>query len=157
MGIRLRINGVVKEVSVAPEATLLDVIRDALRLTGTKQGCDTGDCGACTVLLGGEPVLACLRLAVQCDGAEVRTVEGLADGPRLHPVQAAFVERGAAQCGFCTPGMLMSAVHVVENLGAGEIPGREEVAAALSGNLCRCTGYVKILDAVIDAAGRHEP
>jgi aerobic carbon-monoxide dehydrogenase small subunit len=155
--IRVRVNGVQRDVAASPASTLLDVLRDALRLTGTKQGCDTGDCGACTVLVDGVPVLACLRLALQCDGAEVRTVEGLADGITLHPLQQAFVDRGAAQCGFCTPGMLMSAAHFIENLSAGEVPDRESVAAALSGNLCRCTGYVKILDAVIDVARRRRP
>ncbi len=150
--ISLTVNGEPVTVLATPSETLLEVLRYRLGLTGSKQGCDKGDCGACTVLVDGRPVLGCLTLATLCDGAEVRTVEGLSTAAGLHRVQAAFVRHGAAQCGFCTPGMLMSAVRFLETREQARAPTREEVAAALSGNLCRCTGYAKILDAVIDAA-----
>ena len=140
-------------VAAGPTTTLLEALRYLLGLTGTRQGCDKGDCGACTVLVEGRPVLGCLTLAQLCENTHVRTVEGLANEGGLHPLQAAFVAEGAAQCGFCTPGMLMSAVAWLEARGDGPPPERGEVAEALAGNLCRCTGYVKILDAVIAAAG----
>ncbi len=146
---RLRVNGDARECAVAPHTTLLEALRYGLALTGSKQGCDKGDCGACTVLLDGEPVLACITLALACEGRELRTVEGLADGATPHPLQDAFDRTGGAQCGFCTPGMLMSA-HAL--LGRNAAPSRDEIAHALSGNLCRCTGYTKILDAVELAA-----
>ena len=146
---RLRVNGDARECVVTPYTTLLEALRYGLGLTGSKQGCDKGDCGACTVLMDGEPVLACSTLAVACEGREVRTVEGLAEGPRPHPLQDAFDVTGGAQCGFCTPGMLMSAYAL---LARDADPSRDEIAHALSGNLCRCTGYTKILDAVELAA-----
>lgn len=147
--IALVVNGDAVRVAVPASRTLLELLRYDLRLTGTKQGCDKGDCGACTVLLDGRAVLACLTLAVDVDGANVHTVESLADGPRLHPLQDAFVRHGAVQCGFCTPGMLLSAQAL---LAKNDRPTRDEIKHALSGNLCRCTGYAKIIDAVEDAA-----
>jgi 2-isopropylmalate synthase len=146
---RLRVNGDARECALTPHTTLLEALRYGLALTGSKQGCDKGDCGACTVLVDGEPVLACITLALACEGREVRTVEGLAEGPRPHPLQDAFDVTGGAQCGFCTPGMLMSAYAL---LARNASPSRDEIAHALSGNLCRCTGYTKILDAVELAA-----
>ena len=146
---RLRVNGDACECAVTPHTTLLEALRYGLALTGSKQGCDKGDCGACTVLLDGEPILACITLALACEGHEVRTVEGLAEGPTPHPLQDAFDITGGAQCGFCTPGMLMSAYAL---LARNPSPTRDEIAHALSGNLCRCTGYTKILDAVEMAA-----
>jgi carbon-monoxide dehydrogenase small subunit len=147
--VSLVVNGDEVRVAVAPERTLLELLRYDLRLTGTKQGCDEGDCGACTVLLDDRPVLSCLTLAVETDGARVDTVESLSRGGQLHPLQAAFVRHGAAQCGFCTPGILASARAL---LARDPAPTRETIAGALSGNLCRCTGYTKILDAIEDAA-----
>ena len=147
--ISLTVNGDTVRLAVPPERTLVEVLREDLRLTGTKQGCDQGDCGACTVLLDGRPVLACITLAADLDGARVQTVEGLARRSRLHPLQEAFVRHGAAQCGFCTPGILASAVAL---LTAEPTPSRERIKEAIAGNLCRCTGYTKILDAIEDAA-----
>ena len=147
--ITLDVNHDAVRAAVPACRTLLEFLRYDMRLTGTKQGCDKGDCGACTVLLDGRAVLACLTLAVNADGARVETVESLADGTRLHPLQDAFVRHGAVQCGFCTPGMLLSArALLTRNLR----PTRAEIKLALSGNLCRCTGYTKIVDAVEDAA-----
>jgi aerobic-type carbon monoxide dehydrogenase small subunit (CoxS/CutS family) len=148
--VRFVVNGDPVEVAVEPGTTLLECLREDLRLTGSKQGCDKGDCGACTVLLDGRAVLACLVLARAVAGRQVTTVEGLAVAGRLHPLQEAFDTQGAAQCGFCTPGMLMSAYALIEE---NDQPTRQEVRQALSGNLCRCTGYTKILDAVEKAAG----
>ncbi len=148
-GISLTVNGDRMRLAVPGERTLLELLRYELGLTGTKQGCDKGDCGACTVLVDGTPVLSCLTLAADAEGTRVETVESLARGTDLHPLQRAFVDHGAAQCGFCTPGILMSAKALLD---AGAVPSRDEVKAALSGNLCRCTGYTKILDAVEDAA-----
>lgn len=147
--ITLIVNGDTRRLAVAPQRTLVEVLRYDLGLTGTKQGCDEGDCGACTVRLDGRPVLSCITLAVEADGCRVDTVEGIAEGPRLHPLQEAFVRHGAAQCGFCTPGMLVSARALLERDPA---PTRDAIKAALAGNLCRCTGYTKIVDAVEDAA-----
>jgi aerobic-type carbon monoxide dehydrogenase small subunit (CoxS/CutS family) len=148
--VRLHVNGDVRVAAVPSHHTLLETLRYALGLTGSKQGCDKGDCGACTVLLDGEPVLACITPVWEAEGGEVTTVEGLAAPDAPHPLQDAFDRFGAAQCGFCTPGILCSAAALLQrNPGAG----REEVREALSGNLCRCTGYTKILDAVL-AAGR---
>jgi carbon-monoxide dehydrogenase small subunit len=151
MNIRFAVNG--REVSVETDAEtrLLDVLREDLHLTGTKEGCGEGECGACTVLLDGLPVNSCLIPAPQVEGREVLTIEGLADGHRLHPVQAAFVEQGAVQCGFCTPGFVLSAYALLRSNSA---PTDEEILTALEGNLCRCTGYGKIVSAVRSAAER---
>jgi len=125
------------------------VLRDQLRLTGTKVGCNMGDCGACAVIMDGKPVNACLVLAVQANGREILTVEGLADERDLHPLQRAFLEKGAVQCGFCTPGMLLSAKGLLDQ---NPTPSEEEIKMAISGNLCRCTGYVKIIEAIKSAS-----
>ena len=150
--IQLKINGQTFEVDVEPTARLLDVLRD-LGFVGVKEGCGTGECGACTVLLNGKSVLSCLLFAVQADGKEIITVEGLAQGNKLHPVQEAFIEHGAVQCGYCIPGFIMSSVYLLSN---NPKPTREEIREELSGNLCRCTGYVKIIDAVEAAAKKLE-
>jgi aerobic-type carbon monoxide dehydrogenase small subunit (CoxS/CutS family) len=144
------VNGDCVRTAVPAERTLLEFLRYDLGLTGSKQGCDKGDCGACTVLVDGKPVLSCITLATEAKGSRVETVESLAVGTELHPLQDAFVRYGAAQCGFCTPGMLMSAKAFVDGYGEARSP-REAIRHALSGNLCRCTGYTKILDAVEDA------
>ena len=149
--VSLCINGEWREVAVRPRITLVEAIRDSIGLTGTKASCETGTCGACTVLLDGRPVLACITLAVECDGMEVRTVEGLAEGEKLSPLQEAFLDRGAVQCGFCTSGMLMSASALLER---DPKPDREAINKALEGNLCRCTGYNGIVDAVLQASGQ---
>lgn len=146
---RMRVNGQAVTFAAHPGLTLLEALRRELALTGSKQGCDKGDCGACTVLLDGEPVLACLTLALACEGREVVTVEGLAEGGRPSPLQDAFDRLGAAQCGFCTPGMLVSATAL---LARNSAPTESDVREALSGNLCRCTGYGKIVAAVLEAA-----
>ena len=148
LGYRLCINGQEHDVSAPAHLTLLDVLRDVLRLTGTKECCAEGECGACTVHVDGMAVCACLVMAVEMPGHEITTIEGLASGGRLDPVQTAFVESGAVQCGFCIPGMIMSA-HAL--LAANPRPTREEVQDALSGNLCRCGGYSRIVDAVLRA------
>jgi carbon-monoxide dehydrogenase small subunit len=147
----LQINGEHRDVHVAVHKTLLEVLREDLDLTGTKHGCELGECGTCTVLVDGEPVLSCLALPIECQGRDVQTVEGLAEGGRLHPLQQAFAELGAAQCGYCTPGILLTAKALLADRPA---PTRDEIRVALSGNLCRCTGYTKILDAVELAALR---
>lgn len=144
----LTINGLVEQVSVPAHLTLLQLLRETLALTGTKNGCGAGECGACLVLLNGEPVNSCLVLAVECDGAEVVTVEGLTHDSRLDPLQQAFVEAGAVQCGFCIPGMLISARALLDRDPA---PTEADIRAALSGNLCRCTGYVRIVNAIAAA------
>ena len=149
MRLDLTVNGDPYRRETAPDATLLSFLRDDLGLTGTKWGCKTGDCGACTVLVGGEPVVSCLQLAQQVRGSEVTTVEGLERGGDLGDVQAAFVTKGAAQCGFCTPGMIVAAEALLRRNPA---PSEPEVRDALAGNLCRCTGYNKIVDAVLEAA-----
>ena len=143
------VNGDRVEVAVEPRVTLLECLRYELGLTGSKQGCDKGDCGACTVLINGSPALSCITLAQSAEGTEVTTVEGLARGGRLHPLQDSFDINGAAQCGFCTPGILMSAAALLEKESD---PSLEEIQLALSGNLCRCTGYTKIFKAVQEAA-----
>ncbi|MBX6364469.1 MAG: (2Fe-2S)-binding protein [Gemmatimonadetes bacterium] len=145
----LIVNGDRRDVGIPEHYTLLEALRYGLGLTGSKQGCDKGDCGACTVLLDGEPVLSCLTPAWEAEGRAVTTVEGLAEPGRLNPLQEAFQVTGGAQCGFCTPGILMSAWALLQRNPA---PTREEIRAALAGNLCRCTGYTKILDAVELAA-----
>lgn len=150
---RLRVNGDLRECAVTPSTTLLEALRYGLGLTGSKQGCDKGDCGACTVVVDGEPVLACISLALAYhDGPAITTIEGVAGPGGPHPLQDAFDLTGAAQCGFCTPGILMSAWALLER---DPSPTREEIARALSGNLCRCTGYTKILEAVELAAARR--
>ena len=136
---------------VPPDRTLLDLLREDLACTGTKEGCGEGDCGACTVLLDGEPVNACLVLAAEADGREVTTIEGLAGGSLLHPVQQAFVDAGAVQCGFCTPGMVLVAAALVARNAS---PTESDVRRAISGNFCRCTGYQKIVEAVLTASAR---
>jgi carbon-monoxide dehydrogenase small subunit len=146
---RLHVNGDLRDCALEPATTLLEALRYRLGLTGSKQGCDKGDCGACTVLLDGEPVLACLTLALACEGREITTVEGLASPGAPSALQDAFDRTGGAQCGFCTPGMLMSATALLRRNPA---PTRDEITQALSGNLCRCTGYTKILEAVELAA-----
>jgi len=151
--LEFQLNGEAVVVAAPAHWSLLEVLRYLLRLTGTKQGCDKGDCGACTVLLDGQPINSCLLLALDVAGRAVQTVEGLGVGGRPHPLQHSFDKAGAAQCGFCTPGMLMSAEALLEGKrarGESELT-RDEIAAALSGNLCRCTGYTKILSAVEDA------
>jgi carbon-monoxide dehydrogenase small subunit len=149
---RLKVNGDMRECAVAPHTTLLEALRYELGLTGSKQGCDKGDCGACTVVVAGEPVLACISLALAYhDGPEITTIEGVARGAQPHPLQDEFDLNGAAQCGFCTPGILMSAWALLRR---NPSPSREEIAQALSGNLCRCTGYTKIFAAVEKAASR---
>ena len=148
--IALTVNGEPRDVLFDGYKTLLEVLREDLGLTGTKHGCELGECGACAVLLDGRPVLSCLQLAVECGGARVTTVEGLAAGPALSALQAAFADRGAAQCGYCTPGILVTAQALLER---NPRPSREEIAEALAGNLCRCTGYLQIFEAVEAAAG----
>jgi aerobic carbon-monoxide dehydrogenase small subunit len=143
------INGDAAEFLCDPEETLLDVLRDRLGLTGAKEGCGTGDCGACTVFLNGKPVNSCLVLSGELDGTDIVTIEGLKIGPELHPVQKAFLEDGGAQCGYCTPGMLMMSKALLDE---NPNPSEEDIRFALSGNLCRCTGYAKIVQAVQDAA-----
>jgi carbon-monoxide dehydrogenase small subunit len=143
---RLRVNGDARECAIAPHTTLLEALRYGLGLTGSKQGCDKGDCGACTVVVNGEAILACISFALAFhDGPEITTIEGLARSGKLHPLQDAFDVCGGAQCGFCTPGVLMSAYALLERKPD---PSRAEIAHALSGNLCRCTGYTKIFEAV---------
>jgi len=139
------------EVAVAPNRTLTQLLRDDLNLLGTKEGCGVGDCGACTVIMDGKPVNSCLVLAVQADGSRITTIEGVATSDGLHPVQQTFVEMGAIQCGFCTPGMVLSATSLLEK---NPQPTEHEVRQALSGNLCRCTGYQKIVEAVQEASRR---
>ncbi len=147
----LTVNGEDREVVVAVHKTLLEVLREDLNLTGTKHGCELGECGTCTVLIDGEPALSCLVLPIECQGRAIKTVEGMAEGTQLHPLQQAFAELGAAQCGYCTPGILLTAEALLEE---NPTPTRDEVRTALAGNLCRCTGYIKILDAVELAALR---
>jgi carbon-monoxide dehydrogenase small subunit len=159
--VRLRVNGEPADVSFAPHKTLLEVLREDLGLTGTKHGCELGECGACAVLVDGKPVLSCLMLALEAEGARVTTVEGMAAGPELHPLQAAFADYGAAQCGYCTPAMLLTAKALLD---ANPTPTLDEIRESLSGVLCRCTGYVSIFNAVgsvcglgPECAGHFEP
>ena len=149
--IQLTVNGEAHDVLVAVHKTLLEVLREDLGLTGTKHGCELGECGTCTVLVDGEPVLSCLALPVELQGRAITTVEGMAERGRLHPLQQAFAELGAAQCGYCTPGILLTAQALLADTAN---PTRAEIKEALAGNLCRCTGYTKILDAVELAALR---
>jgi carbon-monoxide dehydrogenase small subunit len=150
--ITLKVNDRQWDLAVEPNRTLLDVLRYDLGLTGTKKGCDLGECGSCTVLLNGKPVNSCLVLAIQANGAEILTIEGLKPSQGLHPLQQAFVEKGAIQCGFCTPGMILSATSLLKR---SSNPSEEEIRSALSGNLCRCTGYQKIVEAV-QSVGRGD-
>jgi carbon-monoxide dehydrogenase small subunit len=147
--IQLRINGRLVSASAPPHMTLLELLRERLDLIGAKPGCQKGDCGSCVVLLDGKAVNSCLVLAVQADGGEVRTVEGLAEGENLHPLQEAFMDEWAAQCGYCTPGVLMSAVALLES---NTNPSEDEIREAISGNLCRCTGYEAIVRAIQTAS-----
>lgn len=148
--IALRVNGQVYEVYVPVHKTLLEVLREDLNLTGTKHGCELGECGTCTVLLDGEAILSCLALPVELQGREITTIEGVAHDAELHPLQKAFAELGAAQCGYCTPGILLAAKSLLDR---NPNPERQEIREALSGNLCRCTGYTKIIDGVEKAIG----
>ena len=147
----MTVNGEAAEVSFAPYKTLLEVLREDLGLTGTKHGCELGECGACAVLVDGEPRLSCLTLALECAGRSIETIEGLARGPKLHPLQEAFADFGGSQCGYCTPGVIMTAKALLER---NPHPSREQIREATAGNLCRCTGYNQITEAVEDAAKR---
>ena len=149
--ISVTVNGAVREAEVESRLLLVHLIREVLKLTGTHVGCDTSHCGACTVMLDGEPVKSCTVLAVQADGAKVQTVEGLEQGGKLHPIQEAFTEKHALQCGYCTPGMLMSCSALLER---NRKPSEREIREAIAGNLCRCTGYLNIVKAVQHAAER---
>ena len=150
--IQLSINRRIYEVTVEPHWTLLDMLRNELGLLGTKRGCDKGDCGTCTVLVNDKPVNACLYLAIRADSKEILTIEGLKTDEGLHPLQKAFIEKGAVQCGFCTPGMLLAAVSL---LSKNPSPTADDVKCAISGNLCRCTGYQHIVDAILFAAEKR--
>jgi xanthine dehydrogenase YagT iron-sulfur-binding subunit len=150
--VRLVVNGVARELALDPRQSLLDVLRETLDLTGTKKGCNTGACGACTVLVGGRRIVSCLTLAAMHDGAEITTIEGLARGDTLHPVQAAFVEHEGLQCGYCTPGQIMSGVACIRE---GHARSPEEIRFWMSGNICRCGAYPGIVAAIADAAGRR--
>lgn len=152
--LRLRVNGEIKEVATETSKTLLEVLREDLGLTGTKHGCELGECGTCTVLMDNEPVLSCLVLGVESEDADIVTVEGLAQNGQPHPLQQAFADLGATQCGYCIPGMLLTAKALLDKQPH---PAREQIREALSGNLCRCTGYSKIIDAVELAARSEAP
>ena len=149
--ISFALNGEAAEVAFAPHKTLLEVLREDLGLTGTKHGCELGECGTCTVLVDGRSILSCLFLGLDAEGREVTTIEGMADGAELHPLQVTFADTGAAQCGYCSPGFLLAAKELVDKKPK---PTRDEIKEALSGNLCRCTGYIKIYEAVELAAAR---
>lgn len=149
--IRFTLNGEQSEVAFAPHKTLLEVLREDLGLTGTKHGCELGECGTCTVLIDGQPILSCLFLGLDAEDREVTTIEGMAEGGKLHPLQDTFADLGAAQCGYCTPGFLLVAKELLEK---NPSPSRNEIQEALAGNLCRCTGYIKIYEAVELAAAR---
>ena len=152
--LKLTVNGEPRQIFVQPYYSLLDTLRDELGLTGTKKGCDEGDCGACTVILNGKAVTSCMVLALAVHGAEVTTIEGLATQEALHPVQQAFVDHGGLQCGFCTPGLVMSSVALLEE---NPNPTEEEAKFAVGGNLCRCTGYSKVIEAIMAAAKAKSP
>jgi carbon-monoxide dehydrogenase small subunit len=152
--LKLTINGEKKEVASIPSRTLLEVLREDLGLTGTKHGCEVGECGTCAVLVDGAPALSCLLLPAELEGANIETIEGMAEGPQLHPLQATFADLGAAQCGYCTPGILLVAKALLKR---NPNPNRAEIEEALGGNLCRCTGYLKIFEAIELAAKQgHE-
>jgi len=148
--LRLSVNGREYEVAVSPHRTLLKVLREELGLSGSKDGCDLGSCGTCTVIIDGNPVLSCLTLACSCEGKEILTIEGISSGGKLHPLQENFMKYGAVQCGYCTPGMIMSAKALLDE---NPNPSELDVRRAISGNLCRCTGYVKIVEAVLATKG----
>ncbi len=150
LSIKFNVNGEIYDIAVEPHWTLLRVLRNELDLTGAKKGCGTGECGACTVIMNGKVVHSCLVLAAQAEDKKIITIEGISDGSKLHPLQEAFIKHGAIQCGFCTPGMILSAKAFLDEHSG--IPTEKEVREALSGNLCRCTGYVKIIEAVLAAA-----
>ena len=143
--VSLRVNGEDYEVMVEPHKTLLEILRDDLDLTGTKKGCTTGECGACTVIIDGKAILSCMTLGVEVRGKEIITIEGLANGGKIHPLQESFLQKGAIQCGYCTPGMILSAKALLDE---NPQPTEEDVRVAISGNLCRCTGYIKIVEAI---------
>ena len=148
---KLHVNGEEQEILFHPYKTLLEVLREELNLTGTKHGCELGECGACAVLVDGQPLLSCLELALECEGRRIETVEGLQRGDKPHPLQAAFADLGGAQCGYCTPGILMTAKALLEQ---EPNPSRERIREAVSGNLCRCTGYQQIYESIEEAARR---
>lgn len=147
--IELTVNGKTYELTIQPHRTLLEVIRDELKLTGTKEGCGLGECGACTVIMDGRTVNSCLVLAAEADGKQITTIEGLAEGDKLHPIQEAFIEHGGLQCGFCTPGMIISAKALLDE---NPSPDEEELRRGIAGNSCRCTGYIKIIESIKAAA-----
>ena len=147
--LRITVNGQLRQLLVEPYCSLLDTLRDELDLTGTKKGCDEGDCGACTVILNGKAITSCMMLALSVRDGEITTVEGLATRDGLHPVQQAFVDHGGLQCGYCTPGLIMSAVGL---LSENSSPTEEEIKFAIGGNLCRCTGYSKVVEAIVAAS-----
>ena len=149
--IEFTLNGEQTEVAFAPHKTLLEVLREDLALTGTKHGCELGECGVCAVLIDGQPMLSCLLLGLDAEGRQITTIEGMAEGGQLHPLQETFADLGAAQCGYCTPGFLLTAKELLEK---NPRPTRDEIKDALAGNLCRCTGYIKIYEAVELAAAR---
>ncbi len=149
MIIRFILNGEEREIETAPDRRVVDIIREDMALTGTKESCGTGECGSCTILVDGATRLSCLMLAAQLEGRSITTIEGLGSKEALHPIQKAFVEKGAVQCGFCTPGMVLASVNLLRE---HSVPTREQIREGLSGNLCRCTGYQKIVDAVEAAA-----
>ena len=149
LAVHYTINGRRYEAYIEPNRTLLEVVRDELRLTGAKEGCGTGDCGACSMIVDGKLVTSCLMLAPQAEGAEILTIEGLAHDGQLHPVQKAFIEQGAVQCGFCIPGMILAGKVLLDENAR---PSKPEIRAAIAGNLCRCTGYTRIVDAIAAAA-----
>ncbi len=147
--IELKVNGTVHKVEIEEDMRLIDVLRDKLGLMGTKEGCGEGECGACTIIMDGETVASCLVMAFQAEGKEILTIEGLSEGEKIHPIQQAFLDEGAVQCGFCIPGMVLSAKALLDKKSS---PNRSEIREAISGNLCRCTGYNKIVNAVEKAA-----
>ena len=149
--LKLTINGEAYELAVKPNTLLLDLLTGELGLTGAIRGCDSGSCGSCTVILDGKAVKSCSILALQTDGKEITTIEGLADGDKLHPIQQAFIDHGAVQCGYCTPGMIISAKALLDE---NSDPTEDEVRQAMRGNLCRCTGYVKIVDAILASGSK---
>jgi len=151
--IHLHVNGDPCELSVAPNQTLLDVLRDELSLSGTKKGCDSGACGACTVIMDGEPILGCLTLAIRCHNKKITTIEGLSQNGKLHPLQESAIKHNAVQCGYCTPGWILSAKALLDN---DPHPTRENIRHAIAGNLCRCTGYKKIEESIIAAADQNK-